>query len=221
MGIIFMLILIAVVAMVTVITGVLTIIKHLNHVSNLTSTINALSNMESDNPEPKSVGGATEIYLKQIKSDFPDFAETEAESAIHVFMHEYLNIIYNQSTKFDNANVDDRLLDYFNRNNLAVEPIQIIINQISITSYKKSDEYATIAYNVSIGYNINNTRVETRYQLNYTFKLLDQYRMSEALICANCGGSLESTSTMVCPYCDTKIIRDTIMSWKFSSIKEI
>ena len=218
MGMVFMLILIAIVA---VIAGIIKVIENVHHISNLTSTINALSNMEAENPEPKSVGGATDIYLKQIKSDFPDFSETDAESAINVFIHEYLNIVYNQTTRFDNANIDDRLLDYLDIKNVAVEPLRIIINQISIASYKKSDEYATITYNVSVGYNINNTRIETRYQLNYTFKILDQYRMSEALTCANCGGSLESTSTMVCPYCDTKIIRDTIMSWKFSSIKEI
>ena len=218
MGMVFML---ALIALVAVIAGIIKIIESMNNISNLTSTINALSNMEAENPEPKSVGGATDIYLRQIKSDFPDFSETDAESAINVFIHEYLNIVYHQTTRFDNANIDDRLLDYLNINNFSAEPVRVIINQISIASYKKSDEYATITYNVSVGYNIKNTRIETRYKINYTFKILDEYKFSEALTCANCGGSLESTSTMVCPYCDTKIIRDTIMSWKFSSIKEI
>lgn len=218
MGMVFLLIFIAIIAL---IAGICKVVEHINHISSLTSTISTLSKMESDNPEPKSVGGATEIYLKQIKNDFPDFIETEAESAINVFVHEYLNIIYHQIVRFDNANIDDRLLDYLNISDYCVEPKNIVINQISIASYKKSDEYATITYNVSVGYNIKNTRIETRYKINYTFKILDEYKFSEALTCANCGGSLESTSTMVCPYCDTKIIRDTIMSWKFSSIKEI
>ena len=97
MGMVFMLILIAIVA---VIAGIIKVIENVNHISNLTSTINALSNMEAENPEPKSVGGATDIYLKQIKSDFPDFSETDAESAINVFIHEYLNIVYNQTILF-------------------------------------------------------------------------------------------------------------------------
>ena len=218
MGMVFLLIFIAVVAL---IAGICKVVESINHISSLTSKINTLSKMESDNTEPKSVSGATEIYLKQIKNDFPDFIETEAESAINVFVHEYLNIIYHQIVRFDNANIDDRLLDYLNISDCCVEPKNIVINQISIASYKKSDEYATITYNVSVGYNIKNTRIETRYTINYTFKILDEYKFSEALTCVNCGGNLESTSTMVCPYCDTKIIRDTIMSWKFSSIKKI
>ena len=185
------------------------------------STIQELQKAEELDPTPKSVSGATDLYLKQIKAAFPEFHETDAESAINVFMHEYLDIVYGKTSRFEQSNVDDRLLDYLKVNEHRASPYNISINRVAISGFKKSDAYATITYNVSVGYHVDGKRIETRYQINYTFKILDKYMMSEALTCANCGANLESTSTTVCPYCDAKIIRDTIMSWKFSSIKEI
>ena len=42
----------------------------------------------------------------------------------------------------------------------------------------------------------------------------------KTLICPQCGGTYESTRQSVCPYCGAGIVRDTIMSWKFTSISQ-
>jgi hypothetical protein len=168
--------------------------------------------------KPKTVGGATDLYLNKIHKDFPDFHYSEAKNSMKVFIAEYLDIIYRQNSRFEESNIDDRLLTNIQLESMIVRPTNVVMNNMAICDYTKSSDYATITFNVSAGYNIGTTRHEKLYAVEYTFKLLDGHMLTEALLCNNCGGALNSTSIKICPYCDTRIIRDTIMTWKFSSI---
>ena len=96
----------------------------------------------------------------------------------------------------------------------------ITFNNVVIQNYVKTNEYATITYGVSIGYTLgNNEKMQERYKVEYTLKLRDDNMEKDILICENCGATLESTGIESCPYCGTRIIRDTKMSWKFTSIQ--
>lgn len=189
-------------------------------VQNIVSTVNTLANSAEEIVEPKSVSGATTIYLKQIERDFPDFHNYDAESAIKNFVSEYLSIKYEDKQSFKNANVDDGIIGLIEKDISIKDVKDIVFNKIAIAGYKKSDEYATINYQCSVGFNIEGRRIETRYKINYTLRLAQDNIATKALICPNCGATIESTSETLCPYCDTKIIRDTIFNWVFTSIIE-
>lgn len=191
-----------------------------NDIKTIVSTINTLNDVAEETVSPKSVGGATNVYLKQIERDFPDFHNCDAESAIKTFVSEYLMIKYEGKTGFNNANVDKGILNLIEKSTNTQDVQNITFNKIAISGYRKSDEYATINYQCSVGFDINGRRIETRYKMNYTLRLLQNNIATKALICPNCGATIESTSETNCPYCDTKIIRDTIFNWIFSSIIE-
>lgn len=150
---------------------------------------------EAENePTPKSVSGATELYLKQISRDFPDFCPSEAKNEISQYIEQY-------AAKQGGTNIR--------------------INRISISGYRKYDTYATIQYQCSTGFNRpEGNRYETRYILDYTLKIKDNGSASAVMKCPNCGAALQHTDILQCPYCDIKIIRDTILSWDVTSIKE-
>lgn len=190
-------------------------------VRNIISTAGTIQEMVSSEEEikPKSIGGATNVYLKQIERDFPDFHNSDAEVALKTFLTEYLGIQYEGKGGFTKSSVDKGIIDLIEKqNNTDIKNIDF--NKFSISGYKKSDEYATITYQVSIGYDENQRRIETRYKIDYTLRLANNNIATKAMICPNCGGAIESTSEVKCPYCDTKIIRDTIFNWIFTSIKE-
>lgn len=191
-----------------------------NDVKNIVSTVSNLANQAEEIVEPKSVGGATSIYLKQIERDFPDFHNYDAESAIKTFVSEYLSVKYEGKRNFEQSNVDDCVINLVEKHPSITDVKNIIFNKIAIAGYKKSDEYATINYQCSVGFDIDAKRIETRYKINYTLRLAQDNIATKALICPNCGATIESTSETTCPYCDTKIIRDTILNWVFSSIVE-
>ena len=187
-------------------------------VSHIANTIKSVCEAEDDIPTPKSVSGATDLYLKQIQRDFPDYHHSDTEAAIRVFILEYLKILYAQQQGFEKSNVDDLLLNMIQKQQSQTIS-NVIINRVSIYDYKKTDEYATIRLQVSVGYDLSSKRIETKYDVDYTFMIINDNLASHAMECKNCGATLHETNLLRCPYCDAKIIRDTIMSWKFSSIK--
>ena len=191
-----------------------------NDVQNIVSTINAINDFTDEIVEQKSVSGATDVYLKQIERDFPDFHKNDADVALKSFIDEYLKIKYEGQKDFVVSNVDKNIIGMIENHKLNVDVKNVIINKISISGYRKSDEYATIDYNASVGYDISGKRIETRYKVKYTLRLNQDNVASVAMICPNCGATIESTSLTKCEYCDSKIIRDTILSWIFTNIEE-
>lgn len=196
-----------------------TIRRKINNVLGCSVSELTHSLQEAELIQPKSVSGATNIYLKQIERDFPYFHNSDAEVAIKNFLTEYIGIKYEGKENFKNSNVDSGILSTIEKE--TPSDIQnIVFNKISISGYHKSDEYATISYQVSTGFDLHSKRYETRYKVNYTLRLSDNNIATKAVICPNCGATIESTSETKCPYCDTKIIRDTILNWVISSIVE-
>lgn len=174
----------------------------------------------SQEPEVKSVGGMTNIYEPLIRKDFADFHNSEAISAIKVLIYEYLDIKNQVKENFEESNVDEGLRYMISVSDIKRNVSNITFNNVVIQNYVKTNEYATITYGVSIGYTLgNNEKMQERYKVEYTLKLRDDNMEKDILICENCGATLESTGIESCPYCGTRIIRDTKMSWKFTSIQ--
>lgn len=191
-----------------------------NDINNLVSVINLLGDVSENNVEVKSVSGATDLYLNQINKDFPDCHLPDIKLAVNNFITEFLHIQYTLKKDFINSNVHSHIINIIPKSTQKHRLDDIRINNISISGYDKSDEYATIKLQCSVGFNLDGKRIETRYKIDYTLRLAENNIATKTLICSNCGATIENTSLAKCEYCDTKIIRDTILTWKFSSIKE-
>ena len=168
---------------------------------------------------PKSISGATSMYLNRITTDFPDFHYNDAETAVKKFITEYIGIVFEGKNNFEKSKVDESILAMIEKqSNKDVK--NIIFNKIAVSGYNKSDEYATITFQASVGFDLNAQRYETRYTIEYTLRLATNNVASKVMKCPNCGATIEDTKLTNCEYCDAKIIKDTIFNWLFTSITE-
>lgn len=168
-----------------------------NRITNPFRIIEQVSRMveeANDVPQKKSIGGNTRLYLERIQADFPDFHNPEAERAIDRYIQE--SVINSDCENYE-------------------------FHQIAIYHYKKTQYNATITYRCAVGFSRNGNQVETRYEVDYTLKLKDEYGVSQAMECPNCGGPYSATNKNVCLYCDTPILRDTYLNWTITKCKEI
>ena len=189
--------------------------RTINDVSNLARIVSDVA--EEEQAAPKSVGGATSIYLKKILADFPAFHNQDAEAAIRTFVIEYLNVKYGQKSNFEKSNVNKNIVLNINKENKQTVS-NIKFNGIAIYNYDKTVDYATITYRCSFGYDLNGRRQEVRYDIDYTLQLFDNSIAQKAMKCTNCGGTLSTKDGNECPYCGTKVIMDTIMNWYITEV---
>ena len=240
---------IALVAVVVVVTLVKKIIKGLRATSRairstvrtfeqIGDTMEVISDMaksrdsEPETPQPKTVGGATSMFLEMIKKDFPGYHNSDAESDIQAVLRDYLSITHEGKNDFEKNTVNANVMRQVPRKTRGTVS-NINFHRTSIYNYQKSLDYATIAYRCAIGYKLNGTQIETRYEVLYSLQLKEHGVATEIIKCKNCNAPLDNffnnnmskyTTTKndgVCPYCGTKIIRDTIMSWNVTRIAEI
>lgn len=170
--------------------------------------INAVVNSA---PNVRSTGGGTSVHLAKIKSDFKDFHAEDADTAIASFIYEMLQITYGQKEDFEKANVSQKI--FINTSSRKSGNItNIKINAMSIGDYQKSLNSATIKYRVSTGFDVNGSRFEKLYEVEYTLQLRDEYGEQKFLECKHCGAPLEEESGE-CKYCGMKHLRDTTSNW--------
>ena len=205
--------------------------RTISDVASITNTISKIGSTipknQIDNvPEVKTVGGATNILLPQIHNDFPDFHNLDAENDVKSVIKDYLSIIHGNKKNFNEGTVSANVPKMVSSKNSG-KISNVVFHRIAIYNYQKTLDYATITYRCSVGYKLNEKQIETRYEVQYTLQLKDQGVTTEILKCLNCNAPLDDFNGSknkyngVCPYCNTKIIRDTIMSWLVSDIKEI
>ena len=198
--------------------------KHVNNIlyakgvfKDTQELINAVKEAQEE-VTPKSIGGLTDIYLKNINEDFPNFHNQDAESAIRTLIIEFLNIRYGKQQDFEKSSVNNKLLLNIQKEGLH-NISNITINKIAIYDYNKTVDYATINYKCSFGYDLDGKRKEERYSIDYTLQLSNNDSQS-AMVCENCGGVLSVNDKYECPWCGAKIIMDTIMNWNFTELTE-
>ncbi|MBP5271330.1 MAG: zinc ribbon domain-containing protein [Clostridia bacterium] len=172
----------------------------------------------ADDPEPRTVFGATKMYLDLIRKDFPDYHNDEAVSALKTLIREFLEIRFEGREKYDLANVEEGLELMADRGS-GTDVTEIKIHSSAISAYDKTKEYATVTYVAAAGFRAGDRRYEERYRVKYTLKLIENNYPAKMLVCPRCGGAVESTRDKVCPFCGSGIIRDTILSWRFTSIE--
>ena len=176
-------------------------------------------NEARDEPEVKSIGGYTSMYLSKIQKDFPNYHNDTVENTIEEFIKEYLDVIYGRKSEFS-SNVSDRLKGKISKEKSG-SVSNVKFNGIAIYNYTKTGDYASVLYRISVGYNENSTRIETRYEVEYSYGLSKGASGIEGLVCPNCGGTYDSISDTKCPYCGALVNKDTYMNWLVTNIKEI
>lgn len=180
--------------------------------------------------QPKTVGGATKLYEPRIMADFPSFHNPDAQSDIESVLRDYIMILHGNKISFTPDSVNDIVAN-------SVHTLQkgsvsnIVFHNTAIYDYRKTMDFATVTYRTAFGYKLDGAQKEVRYEVAYTLSLREKGIATKNIICENCGASIDNfynntnktiaKSNGVCPYCGTKIIRDTIMSWRVSNIKEI
>ena len=170
------------------------------------------------NPEPRTVFGATKMYLKMIEADFPDYHNEEVSAALKQLIREFLEIRYEGREKYEISNVEDGLELMTDHGN-GRDATEIKVHASAISAYEKTTEYATVTYVAAFGYRLDGKQVEERCTVKYTLKLIEKDFPARMLVCPQCGGFIESTAAKKCPFCDSGIIRDTVLSWRFTSIE--
>ena len=169
-------------------------------------------------PEVKSVGGMTSMFLEKIKKDFPNYHNSEIENIIEKAVQEYIEISYGMKESF-NKNVSNRIK--VSKNGISGSVSNVTHNGIAIYNYKKAVDYATVVYRCSVGYDLNGNRVETRFEVDYSYELATEQNENMGLFCPICGGRYDSIHDTKCPYCGALVVKDTYMNWFVTNIKEI
>lgn len=185
-------------------------------------------------PAQKTIGGATEMFLGKILKDFPEYHNSDAENDVKAVISDYIQISHGQKSTFATNSVNELVARSVPRRENG-NIMNLKVHKIAIYNYQKTLDYATVTYRCSVGYKLNSRQIETRFEVSYTFQIKEQGIATKNVICNTCGAPLDNfynkhtnpnihTKTRadgVCPYCGTKIIRDTIMNWLVSGINEL
>ena len=170
-------------------------------------------------PAPRSTGGMTSLLLPKIQKDFPDFHPEDADTDIETFLLEYLHIRYAGQSGFRKARISKRVAL-----NLEKEPKgslkNIQFHNTAVYHYQKTRNSATIRYRCSAGFDLNGERQEKLYEIEYTLQLRDECAEAAYLKCSNCGAPLTEEDE-ICPYCGIRFVRDTIVHWVVTGVKEL
>ncbi len=194
--------------------------------------------------KPKSVSGATSLYLPQITRDFPEFHSEEmkerAESVLTSFLQgiteENSNILSESTRELkDSLEMKIRAL----RNEGGHERYERIkIHRTEINKYRKEKGRCSVVYQSAVGcihYVEKDGRMirgkkdmMSQYRYNVEVCYIQDRDLAEnsgdsgyALNCPNCGGPLTSLGSTTCPYCDSPVVGFNIHTWQFTSVEAV
>lgn len=181
----------------------------------------------AETASPKSVTGATDVYLKRIKTDFKNFSQSDAEVDLKDFIREYLSYKYEGTETINLSNVGSEVVSSIERVSYYDYLSDITYNKFAIAGYQKAEDYATIKYQVSVGFDLaetpngDKTRIETRFKIDYSLRFRQEN--SDAVIsyiCPNCNATIGVADVGECPYCGAKLVMDTLYAWYIASVVE-
>ncbi len=193
---------------------------------------------------PKSVSGATSLYLPQIARDFPEFHNEEMKERAENVLVSYLQSIHESNAQLlteGTKELKEELEMKIRANHgegihECFEKIQI--HRTEISKYNKEKGRCSIVYQSAIAcvhYVVKNGSVIrgrkdmlTQYRYNVEVCYIQDRDLVEdssdagfALNCPNCGGPLKNLGAKVCPYCDSPVLEINIRAWTFSDVEEV
>ena len=191
--------------------------RKLNAVLTVGSLMQSVGEIEA--ASPKSVGGATDMFAKQIKKDFPNFHLPDAENIVQQALSDVIHIQYGGRKEFTGKDIKVNMDSIHKDGSGDVRNIKV--NKIVISNYIKTNLSATIVYRCSIGFDLDGRRVETRYEVRYNTELNAKTKEGLAINCPNCGAAISIKGDCLCDYCKSQIYYDSVLNWVITSIEQI
>ncbi len=157
-----------------------------------------LKQQELLDDEPKSVSGATPIYLPKLQADFPELNWAEMVKTAEDHLKKYLS-----DRKFS----------------------QILVHKSALNDYKKSRGtcYATIQMAVQY-LDESEKKHQSRYNVEMAYvqdASVTGYKKSYSVTCPSCGAPITNLGMKVCEYCGSSIIPVNLNVWSLNSVKEV
>lgn len=193
---------------------------------------------------PKSVSGATNLYLPQIMKDFPEFHMDEMKGRAENVLVSYLRSIDEENSRLLTEGMEElkkqlSMRIQMNRDRGVQEKFQNIrIHRTEIYQYRKEKGRCSVVFQTAVEYlhfvqkqgSLTEGRTDLKMQSKYNIELVyvqDRELSAESgesglgLNCPNCGAPLESLGAKVCRYCDTPVVEFNIKTWGFNSVREL
>lgn len=192
---------------------------------------------------PKSVAGATRLYLPMIMKDFPDFHFDEMKNRAENVLISFLRSIDAMNPELLTEGTNE-LRDSLNmrigmlQNQEQQETFEDIkIHRTELFRYRKAKGRCSVIFQSALESihfvekdgKIVSGRNDRREQSRYNVEVIyiqdpDLIENTEdaglAMNCPNCGAPLPSLGAKKCKYCGSPIVEFNIRTWNFASVEE-
>lgn len=207
------------------------------------SLMKGLQTMERETDlTPRSVSGATSLYLPKIVKDFPEFHYDEMKVRAENVLLSYL-----RSVDQEEPDVLVEGTDELKENlQLRIQGLkiqgqrehfkQLRIHRTEIYQYRKGKGRCSILFQSAvegIHYIEKSGQIltgktdhleQSKYNVEVVYiqdrELVEAKEMGLGLNCPNCGAPLSALGAKTCLYCDTPVREINIHSWNFSAVTE-
>lgn len=193
---------------------------------------------------PKSVSGATSLYLPQIMRDFPEFHSEEMKQRAESVLTSYLRAISEEKVSVlseGTRELKDKLemrIDELRGEDSHEHFERIKIHRTEINKYRKERGRCSVVYQSAVGcihYVEKNGKIIrgkkdmlTQHRYNVEVCYIQDRDVAEvsadtgyALNCPNCGAPLTSLGATTCPYCDSPVVGYNIHTWQFTGVEAL
>lgn len=193
---------------------------------------------------PKTVSGATKLYMPQIMRDFPEFHLEEMRERAENVLRSYLHSIHEESSRHLTEGTDelrmelDTKIAMLQSENCREHFESVKIHRTEIMRYNKEKGRVSIVFQSSVG-SINYVErdgkvirgkkdryTQSRYNVEVSYIQDREYMEStgmdgHSLSCPNCGAPIsELGSDRTCRYCGTVVTEVfNIKVWMFTGVK--
>lgn len=193
---------------------------------------------------PKSVAGATSLYMPQIMRDFPEFHLEEMKERAENVLTSYLQCIdaKNPALLAEGTNeLKDKLrikIAGLTNEDSSEHFERIKIHKTEVNKYRKEKGRCSVVFQSAVGYvhyvekngKVITGRKERLEQSKYNVEVsyIQNRDVVEnlgdsglALNCPRCGAPLESLGAKICMYCDSPVMEFNIRTWNFTDVQAL
>ena len=176
----------------------------------------------TDSETPKTVYSMENVYLEQIKKDFPQLNINELKSSAEMNIRNILHAIETKDTK-ELQNKNDKIYAYVTSKIEDLKDDKFICDNINfhktvLSRYEKKDEVATMEFQTSLEYftrekkkkigRKKQTRFKTQFIHVIDAKMYGEHKIRIlGLNCPNCGAPIKDIDAKGCEYCSGSLIK--------------
>jgi hypothetical protein len=173
---------------------------------------------------PKTVYSMENVYLDQIKRDFPQLNINELKSSAEMNIRNVLHSIETKNTK-DLQNKNEKIYAYVTNKIEDLKDDKFICDNINfhrtvLSKYEKKNEVATMEFQTSLEYFTREKgkkigrKKQTRYKTQFIHvidaKMYGEHKIRIlGLNCPNCGAPIKDIDSKGCEYCSSSLIKPT------------